>query len=108
MGPDELARLEPDVVVFKPCGYTLERSLQERETIARILTRLRGRAPERGAVFVADGNAFFNRPGPRLVDSLEILLACLHEGAWKELAPRFQGSLARWSDVEARGASSGA
>lgn len=99
LGPDELARLEPDVVVFKPCGYTLERSLAERQTIARILEQLGGRARELGAVFVADGNAFFNRPGPRLVESLEILLACLHETMWSELAPRFAGSVVRWSDV---------
>ncbi len=94
----DLARLEPDVVVFKPCGYTLERSLEERATIAHILDQLGGRARERGAVFVADGNAFFNRPGPRLVESLEILLACLHETAWTEIAPRFATSLARWSE----------
>jgi iron complex transport system substrate-binding protein len=38
----------------------------------------------RGAVWVADGNAYFNRPGPRIVDSLEILAACVHPAAFPE------------------------
>jgi iron complex transport system substrate-binding protein len=99
----ELGALAPDVVVFKPCGFTLERSLAERERIATVVELLGGAARERAAVFVADGNAFFNRPGPRLVESLEILLACLHEDVWRERAAQLAGRVARWTDVR-RGA----
>jgi iron complex transport system substrate-binding protein len=70
----ELAALAPDVVVIKPCGFTIERTLAERDVIARsVLAAL----PASTRVYVTDGNAFFNRPGPRLVESLEILTACV-------------------------------
>jgi iron complex transport system substrate-binding protein len=71
----ELARLRPDVVLVKPCGFALARTLAERERVERSIVA--ALAP--GArVYATDGNAFFNRPGPRLVESLEILAACIH------------------------------
>ena len=73
--PQQLAELAPDVVVVKPCGFTLARTLEERALIERdVLGALSGRA----RVYVTDGNAYFNRPGPRLVESLEIMAACVH------------------------------
>ena len=48
-------------------------------------------------VFIADGNAFFNRPGPRLVESLEILAACIHPEAFGEFAERHAESVRRVS-----------
>ena len=35
-------------------------------------------------VYLADGSAYFNRPGPRLIDTLEILAAVIHPGAWPD------------------------
>ncbi|HKE14712.1 MAG TPA: ABC transporter substrate-binding protein [Kofleriaceae bacterium] len=81
--PDELARLAPDVVVIKPCGFTMERALGEREAIERSIA---GPAGPRARIAVTDGSAFFNRPGPRLVESLEILAACIHPGLFGDLA----------------------
>ena len=81
--PDELARLAPDVVVIKPCGFTMERALGEREAIERSIARPAG---PRARIAVTDGSAFFNRPGPRLVESLEILAACIHPGLFGDLA----------------------
>ncbi len=67
----------PRAVLVKPCGFTARRRTLEERAV------LRGEAPatplarqSRTSVFVADGNAFFNRPGPRIVESLEILAAC--------------------------------
>jgi iron complex transport system substrate-binding protein len=82
---EQVRELAPDVVLVKPCGFTLERTLRERSVIERALVP----ALPRGArVYVADGSAFFNRPGPRLVESLEILAACTHperfESVWDE------------------------
>jgi iron complex transport system substrate-binding protein len=68
-----LRALDPDVVLIKPCGFDLERTDAERERVEQLADLL---SPAR--VYVADGNAYFNRPGPRLVESLEILAACLH------------------------------
>jgi iron complex transport system substrate-binding protein len=71
---DLLAGLAPDVVLVKPCGFSLDRALAERAVIERDVV-----AVVPGArVYVTDGNAFFNRPGPRLVESLEIMAACVH------------------------------
>ncbi len=72
-----LAALDPDVVLVKPCGFDVARTLEERgrvEAIAAMFPRAR--------TFVADGNAYFNRPGPRIVDSLEILAAAVHPGVF--------------------------
>jgi iron complex transport system substrate-binding protein len=75
----ELAALEPDVIVVKPCGFSLERALGERALIEQALSA----ATARGArVYVTDGSAYFNRPGPRLVESLEIMAACVHPAAF--------------------------
>ena len=62
----------PEVLVVSACGLSLERSLAEAETALR---QFGGLADE---TWVVDGNAFFSRPGPRLVDSVEILAGILH------------------------------
>lgn len=73
-----LAALDPDVVVVKPCGFAIERTLAERDRLAEVLPLESWRAAQTGRIYVADGNQYFNRPGPRLIDSLEILAACVH------------------------------
>ncbi len=73
MQRDELEAADPDVIVAIPCGYTLE---QARDGLRRVSRRPQWqelRAVREGNVYAADGSQFFNRPGPRLVDSLEIL-----------------------------------
>lgn len=77
---DELAALAPDVIVVKPCGFSLARALDERAVLERHLAACAGRP----RVYVTDGNAYFNRPGPRLVESLEILAACIHPEAFAD------------------------
>ena len=62
----------PAVLVISACGLSLERSLAETETA---LSHIDALADE---TWVVDGNAFFSRPGPRLVDSVEILAGILH------------------------------
>lgn len=72
---DELKALAPDVVLVKPCGFTIARTLQEQHLVDGAI---RTAVSTDARIFVSDGNAFFNRPGPRLVESLEILAACVH------------------------------
>jgi len=61
-----------------PCGFTLERVVAEAESPA-IRNRLKMlRAFRAGRVYAVDGHHLFNRPGPRLVDSLEVLADLLH------------------------------
>jgi iron complex transport system substrate-binding protein len=83
---DALGALDPDVCLIKPCGFTLERTRAEAPLVRELLAATRWPATAAGRVFIADGNAYFNRPGPRLVESLEILAACVHP----ELFPDFR------------------
>ena len=78
---DELQAADPDVIVVGPCGFDLERTTKEMPTLAanRGWHDLRAVRDER--VYVTDGNSYFNRPGPRLVESLEILVEIIHDGA---------------------------
>jgi iron complex transport system substrate-binding protein len=74
----QLAAADPEVIVIAPCGFEIERTLAD----AGVLTGNPGwprlRAVKERRVFVADGNQYFNRPGPRLVESAEIMAELLH------------------------------
>jgi iron complex transport system substrate-binding protein len=70
--------------VVKPCGFELRRTLAELDALREALPWSSWRAVGEGRVYVADGNAFFNRPGPRIVESLEILAACVHPEVFPE------------------------
>lgn len=75
---DALARSDPDTIVAIPCGFDLARTRSELRALAAF-PQWRGlRAVREGRVFAADGNQYFSRPGPRLVESLEILAEILH------------------------------
>lgn len=92
---DELAALDPDVVLIKPCGFDLARTEEELDLLSSVLPleAWSGGEGPGARIFVADGNAFFNRPGPRLVESLEILASCVHPDAFGDLAAKHAGSL---------------
>lgn len=85
---EELAALKPDIVLLKPCGFSISRSLRERDLIDQICAAV----GHQTRVFLADGNAFFNRSGPRLVESTEILAACVHPKLFSDFATRHQAS----------------
>lgn len=77
----------PDVLCAMPCGFTLERTAAElsvslREPRWQELSAVRG-----GRVFAVDGNSYFNRPGPRLAKSAEILAGILHPSELGHLIP---------------------
>jgi iron complex transport system substrate-binding protein len=74
----QLREKDPDVIVSLPCGFDLEKTRIETATLARNPEWARLRAVREGRVHVTDGNQYFNRPGPRLVESLEILAEILH------------------------------
>lgn len=76
VGWDEIERADPEVVVFMPCGYGVEqaaaeaRPLLDRPEMANVRTLL-----------AVDATSYFSRPGPRLVDGVEILASALHPDA---------------------------
>jgi iron complex transport system substrate-binding protein len=86
-----LAQFDPEVIVLMPCGFPLERTLREAPALFELAGWNDLAAVRAGAVLAADGNAYFNRSGPRLVDSLEILADAisgrgLREGATARIA----------------------
>lgn len=77
---ETLKELDPDIIVVMPCGFDLARTRVESATLARLPGWARLRAVKGRRIFATDGNQYFNRPGPRLVESLEILAEILHPG----------------------------
>ena len=75
---DELAAADPDIIIVFPCGFDILQSRFEIRTLTAIPAWPKLRAVREGRVFLTDGNQYFNRPGPRLVESLEILAEILH------------------------------
>ena len=75
---EELLSMDPDVIAVMPCGFDIARTGAEMPALAaqpgwNDLSAVRG-----GRVFLTDGNQYFNRPGPRVVESAEILAELLH------------------------------
>ncbi len=75
---DALTEADPDAIVLMPCGYDLGRTREEAELLSRDVRWRSLRAVREGRTYAADGNAYFNRPGPRLADSLEMMAEMLH------------------------------
>jgi iron complex transport system substrate-binding protein len=85
---DNVAAADPDVVILVPCGFPLERVVAEAGSPAVRPHLEKLRACRDGKVFAIDGHHLFNRPGPRLVDSLEVLAEILHPGRFAFAATR--------------------
>jgi len=75
---EQIAALDPEVIMISPCGFGIERTRSEYASLSGIKGWSSLRAVRGQRVFIADGNQYFNRPGPRLVESLEILAEILH------------------------------
>ncbi len=75
---ERLLEVDPEYVFLVPCGFDADRARSE----ARVLTERPDwsglRAVRDGRVWALDGNAFFSRPGPRVVDGIELLASLLH------------------------------
>ena len=75
---EHVLRADPDVILLSPCGFDIERTLADVPILQAEPRWSSLKAVRREQVFVADGNQFFNRPGPRLAESVEILAEILH------------------------------
>ncbi len=85
----EVVGNDPDVIVVAACGFDIPRTQGEMHWLTRRPEWDSLRAVRNGRVYLADGNQYFNRPGPRLVETLEILAEVLHPGLFQ---PSFEGS----------------
>lgn len=70
---EELQAANPDVLILAPCGFSLDRTLQEFPLLQQHPAWPGLRAVQEGHVYAIDGNAYLNRSGPRLVESAELL-----------------------------------
>lgn len=73
----DLLAADPEFIIVMPCGFSLARTERELSLLTSHPDWRRLRAVSRGHVFMADGNQYFNRPGPRIVESAEILVEIL-------------------------------
>jgi iron complex transport system substrate-binding protein len=88
----EIGDQTPEVIVFTPCGYYLEEAEEEAAGLFAQPDFAGTPAAREGNVFAVDATSFFSRPGPRIVDGLEILAWAVHPEAYPE-PPR--GGIAR-------------
>ena len=86
---EDLEKIEPDVVVIKPCGYKLQQTLKELELLKKQLPDWE--KPPR--IYLVDGNSYFNRPGPRILDSLEILAYCTYPDLYLDFGECYKKGL---------------
>ena len=82
--PSEILKWEdfvssnPDIIIFMPCGFDINRTRIEASVLTQKPQWKELQAVKNAQVYITDGNSYFNRPGPRLVDSLEILAEIIH------------------------------
>jgi len=91
---EKLQAADPDVIISMPCGFDLARTRQEMYWLTGRPEWPKLRAVQDGQVYLADGNQYMNRPGPRVVESLQILAEILHPELFQ---PKLRGSA--WEPV---------
>lgn len=78
---EEIIITEPSIVIFAPCGFDISRTLREKRLIDDFIERLKNKKIK---YFLMDGDAFLTRPGPRIIDGIEILAEILHPELFKK------------------------
>lgn len=79
----DLADADPDVIISMPCGFDLARTEAEMYWLTNNPVWPNLRAVQNAHVYITDGNQFMNRPGPRVVESLQALAEILHPAAFE-------------------------
>ena len=91
---NDIAKTNPDIIIVMPCGFGIKRTLQDLHYLHKRKGFHELKAVKDNKFYVVDGNQYFNRPGPRLVDSAEILAEIINpnyferkysEIAWKTI-----------------------
>jgi len=78
----------PEIIILALCGYNVSRARRDYELLRQLPGFDSLHASRRGEIYAVDASAYFARPGPRIVDSLEILAGILHPQEFREFAPR--------------------
>lgn len=91
---DDVAQLDPDVLMVLPCGYGVAQARAEADLHRVRLLAVAPNAACAGRIWVGDGSAYFNRSGPRVVDGVELLAAAFHPDGFPDV--ELDGRLERW------------
>lgn len=75
---DSIISEDPEILILMPCGFSIERTLREMNLMLNLPGWNDLSAVKNNRIYIADGNQYFNRPGPRIVDSIEILAEIIH------------------------------
>ena len=70
---EDIENEDPDIIVLMPCGFSVERSLKEIDLLLELPGWRQLKAVQENRIYIADGNQYFNRSGPRITDSIEIM-----------------------------------
>jgi iron complex transport system substrate-binding protein len=89
----DILNYDPEILVIMPCGFDVERALEEMDLLIEREGWQDLSAVKNGQVYVVNATAYFNRPGPRIVTGLEIMAQIIHPEYFKGSAPT--GSLMR-------------
>ena len=83
----EVAAADPDMLLIMPCGYSVQRTVNELARLEHSRTPWSAQLARWRETYVLDANAYFSRPGPRLIDGVELLATILHPGPSHQLNP---------------------
>jgi iron complex transport system substrate-binding protein len=86
--PEEVIAAQPEVILSMPCGFRLEESVGQVQLLAAVAGWEKLPAMKSGQIYALDGSWYFNRPGPRVVDGIEMLARILHPEAWRGPVPQ--------------------
>ena len=70
---EDVLREDPDIIVLMPCGFSIQRTLEEISLLLELPEWGKLKAVRENNIYVSDGNQYFNRSGPRITDSIEIM-----------------------------------
>ncbi|HEY8999848.1 MAG TPA: cobalamin-binding protein [Mucilaginibacter sp.] len=75
---EDIQQQNPDIIIVMPCGFSIERTMKEVNLLLQLPGFSEMKAVKNDCLYIADGNQYFNRPGPRIVDFIEILAEIIH------------------------------
>ena len=82
-----VAEVDPEMLVLMPCGFHLTETVAEWEQLPKPIGWKQIEAVRRGNVFAVDGSAYFSRPGPRVIDGIEMLAEIFDPDGFVETSP---------------------
>ncbi|HEV8488421.1 MAG TPA: cobalamin-binding protein [Candidatus Limnocylindrales bacterium] len=82
-----ISEVDPEMLVLMPCGYDLAATVDEWDRVPRPSMWHDIEAVRRGQIFAVDGSAYFSRPGPRVIDGIELLAEIFDPNAFVDVAP---------------------